>query len=340
MCQTARLPPRPGRCVRVKFQSGEQKVADVMKFRRHEAELCDAALCKTIKSGMTFWLHPQRIHANNDPDIYEWEHLEEPEQKVDLQGEEVRRLQGALSSDGRLGRIPGGRVNEYPLFVTAPSQYIVRVARNLAEGAPSMTLSTEEDVGRVLSQTQELEKIIDSAAKEVMKSFRKRKVPEGVTLDVLQRQGKTRDRFLTAVQGRRAPLKRLEQGKEYKCYAKFECNECKSDEFKHRWDSTMAWAICDETYGRDCDCPDERRDIVGCIHQFRGLDWEARGSAGSTRPSQNCKNCSSPNYSRFQTIAGGKRCCNAEYVRVHTHHGLLYAWRKAFRQNGAIGPEL
>ncbi len=30
-----------------------------------------------------------------------------------------------------------------------------------------------------------------------------------------------------------------------------------------------------------------------------------------------------PNSSRFQTIAGGKRCYNAEYVRVHTHHGLL-----------------
>jgi hypothetical protein len=87
-------------------------------------------------------------------------------------------------------------VNEYPLFVTAPSQYIVRVARNLADGAPSMTLSTEEDVGRVLSQTLELENMIDSAAKELMKSFRKREVPESVTLEhVLQRQGKTRDRF-------------------------------------------------------------------------------------------------------------------------------------------------
>jgi hypothetical protein len=78
--------------VRVEFQSGEKKVADVMKL----SELCEAALCKTMKSGMTFWLQPQRIHANNDPDIYEWEHLEEPEQKVDLQGEEVRRLHGAL----------------------------------------------------------------------------------------------------------------------------------------------------------------------------------------------------------------------------------------------------
>ena len=60
-------------------------------------------------------------------------------------------------------------------------------------------------------------------AKEVMKKYG---VGKEVTVDKFLK-GKRRDDFLKEVQGRQAPLKRLEEGKEYKCYAKFECNECK-----------------------------------------------------------------------------------------------------------------
>ena len=99
--------PRPGKCVCVRFRSGEKKVADVM---RH-SESGDAALCKTIKLGLTFWLHPQRIHAKRDPDIRDWELCEEPDAKIDFQVIEVQRLQQTLDSDGRLGNLPGDRRN-------------------------------------------------------------------------------------------------------------------------------------------------------------------------------------------------------------------------------------
>ena len=186
--------PRPGQCVCVRFRSGEKKVADVMRL----SESCDAALCKTIKLGLTFWLHPQRIHAKRDP----------PDAKIDFQGIEVQRLQQALDSDGRLGNLPGGKVKKYPGFVTAPSQYCVRVARNLTTGAHSA-----EDDGAL---SLELEAIIDMGSQEVKKTLRE--LGEGATADrILQRRGESSHQFLAAVKKRQKPPPRLVPGQELKC---------------------------------------------------------------------------------------------------------------------------
>jgi hypothetical protein len=273
------LPPLPGQCVLVWLQSGPKAVADVMKL----SESCDAALCKTIKSKRTFWLHPQCIHAKKDPTILKWELMPERDEKIDFRGHEIQRLHRALHSDGRLGTLRGGgAVKKYSGFVTAPSQYCVRVIRNLADGADPV-----EDVDDPLSE--ELKKSMDIGAKEVLRRFRE--LPEGMTPDrIWQHKGESRVQFLATVQGRQPPPKRLKHGQEFKCYAEFEClsDVCS----RHRWDSTMAWALYDGKRGGHCECPAKRRAIVGCIHEFRSPDWEGR-KITDTRPFQRCKRCNS-----------------------------------------------
>jgi hypothetical protein len=82
-------------------------------------------------------------------------------------------------------------VKKYSKFVTAPSQYCVRVIRNLADG-----VNPVDDIDGTLSE--ELQKSMDIGAKEVLRRFREH--PVGMTPDrILQHEGESLDQFLATV---------------------------------------------------------------------------------------------------------------------------------------------